>query len=112
MSQPQQITLTEKAAGRVKAMLDQRGTPDAFIRLGVATAGCSGFSYKLEYADEPEEGDKVFEQHGVKLVVDPKSLLFIAGTEMDYVTENFKSGFKFGNPNETSRCGCGESFKV
>ncbi len=106
------LTMTERAAERMRAMLEQRGTPDAAIRIGVATSGCSGFSYKLEYADQMEEGDQEFMMHDVRLVVDGKSLLFLAGTEVDYVTENFKSGFKFGNPNETERCGCGESFKV
>nr|CRH04278.1 Iron-binding protein iscA. FeS cluster assembly protein [Candidatus Magnetococcus massalia] len=108
----QGVNITENAAQQVRKMLDGRGTPDAAIRLGVGTSGCSGFSYKLEYADEVEEGDEVYEAHGIKLVVDSKSLLYIAGTEMDYVTENFKSGFTFRNPKEQSRCGCGESFKV
>ncbi|MBF0589847.1 MAG: iron-sulfur cluster assembly accessory protein [Magnetococcales bacterium] len=106
------ILMTERAAQQAKAMLEKRGTPDAAIRIGVATNGCSGFSYKLEYADTLDEGDQEFIHHGVRVVVDGKSLLFIGGTEVDFVTENFKSGFRFGNPNEKERCGCGESFKV
>ncbi|MEG3638564.1 HesB/IscA family protein [Magnetococcus sp. PR-3] len=110
--QPQGVSITEKAAAQVQKMLDGRGTPEAAVRIGVGTSGCSGFSYKLEYADDVEEGDSVYEAHGVRVVVDSKSLLYMGGTQMDYVTENFKSGFTFTNPKETSRCGCGESFKV
>lgn len=106
------ITVTDRAAVRVRAMLDKRGTPDALVRIGVTTAGCSGMSYRLEYADVVEEGDQVYEHHGIRVVVDSKSLLVMDGTEMDFTTEQFKSGFKFSNPKEKERCGCGESFKV
>jgi iron-sulfur cluster assembly protein len=106
------ILLTERAAQQALKMLEKRGTPAAAIRLGVGTTGCSGLSYKLEFSDAPEEGDRTFESHGVRLVVDPKSYLYMAGTQVDYVTQQFKSGFTFTNPNEKSRCGCGESFAV
>lgn len=106
------ITVTEVAAQRVQAMLKQRGTPEAAVRIGVASSGCSGFSYKLEYADQVEEGDHVYEQHGVRLVIDEKSLLTMDGTQMDFETKQFKSGFKFINPQVKESCGCGESFKV
>lgn len=106
------ITMTERAAERVRTMLEKRGTPQSSIRIGVTTSGCSGLSYKFEYADTLEEGDQLFETNGVNVVVDAKSMLYMAGTQIDFVTENFKSGFRFTNPNEKDRCGCGESFKV
>lgn len=106
------VTLTEKAAAKARQMLDKRGTPEACIRVGVATGGCSGFSYKLEYADTLDEGDQVFESFGIKIAVDAKSLLYLAGTQVDYVNDPFKGGFKFGNPNQKAACGCGESFTV
>lgn len=112
MSETTLLSMTDRAAERARNMLEKRGTPDAFIRIGVTTSGCSGFSYKLEYADQVEEGDEQVLCHGVKLVVDKKSLLTMAGTQIDFVTENFKSGFRFTNPHEKGRCGCGESFKV
>lgn len=106
------ITLTEQAARQVQVMLTKRGTPDAAIRIGTTTKGCSGFSYKLEYADLVEEGDQIFESHGVKVVLDGKSAVILAGTLVDFESTPFKSGFKFTNPMEKERCGCGESFKV
>lgn len=106
------VSLTEKAAEKVKDMLAKRGTPGAAVRIGVTTAGCSGMSYKLEYADTVGEGDRVFEQHGIRVVVDGKSLLIVDGVQMDFVTEQFKSGFRFINSKEKERCGCGESFKI
>ena len=106
------VTVTELAAEKVRGMLEKRGTPDAAIRLGVTTSGCSGLSYKLEYADNVEEGDRVYEQHGIRLVIGEKSLMTMDGTEMDFETKQFKSGFKFSNPKTKEECGCGESFKV
>jgi iron-sulfur cluster assembly protein len=106
------ILLTQAAADRAKAMLTQRGTPEAFLRVGVKTAGCSGLAYKLEYADTPQPGDEVFESNGVKVVVDAKSVLYLAGLQMDYQVEALKSGFVFNNPNKKGECGCGESFTV
>lgn len=109
---PPGIILTEKAADKVRQMLAKRGTPDAALRIGVSTAGCSGLSYKLEYADALDEGDRTFESQGIRVVVDGKSLVYLMGIQMDFVNDPFKSGFKFTNPNEKERCGCGESFKV
>ncbi|MEO5378736.1 MAG: iron-sulfur cluster assembly accessory protein [Magnetococcus sp. DMHC-6] len=111
-SHPTGITMTEQAAERARQMLIKRGTPEACIRVGIRTSGCSGFAYKLEYADTPEENDQIFDNFGIKVVVDPKSLLIIAGTQVDFESTPFKSGFKFTNAKETDRCGCGESFKV
>ena len=106
------ITLTPAAAAHASAMLARRGTPGAFIRVGVKAAGCSGLGYKLEFADAPEPGDEQFELHGVKVLVDTKSLIFLAGTEMDYQTDKLRQGFVFNNPNKKGECGCGESFTV
>ncbi len=105
------ITLTETAAARVKEFLASRGKGIG-LRLGVRTTGCSGMAYVLEFADEVEPEDKVFESKGVKVVVDPKSLLYLDGTELDYGKEGLNEGFKFNNPNVKDTCGCGESFSV
>ena len=106
------IDMTERAANRAQQMLAKRGTPEAAIRVGIATSGCSGLSYKLEYADSVETSDQVFESHGVRIVVDGKSLLVMDGTQVDFESTAFKSGFKFVNPQVKEQCGCGESFKV
>ncbi len=105
------ITLTETAAARVKEFLANRGKGIG-LRLGVRTTGCSGMAYVLEFADEVEPEDKVFESNGVKVIVDPKSLLYLDGTELDYGKEGLNEGFKFNNPNVKDTCGCGESFSV
>ena len=105
------ITLTEAAAQRVKAFLDNRGK-GLGLRLGVKTSGCSGMAYVLEFVDTLDEQDQVFEAHGVKIIVDPKSLLYIDGTELDYGKEGLNEGFKFNNPNVKDQCGCGESFTI
>ena len=105
------ITLTETAAKHVQAFLAKRGKGVA-LRLGVRTSGCSGLAYKLEFADSVGPEDVQFESHGVKVVVDPKSLQFIDGTELDYTREGLNEGFKFRNPNVKDECGCGESFNV
>ncbi len=105
------ITLTEIAAERVKNFLANRGQ-GVGLRLGVKTSGCSGMAYVLEFADEIGETDQVFESRGVQIIVDPKSLLYIDGTELDYGKEGLNEGFKFNNPNVKDQCGCGESFTI
>jgi iron-sulfur cluster assembly protein len=105
------ITLTEAAARHVSRYLERRGKGIG-LRLGVKTTGCSGLAYKLEYADDPLPEDVVFESHGVRVLVDPRSLSYIDGTELDFAREGLNEGFRFNNPNMKSECGCGESFKV
>ena len=105
------ITLTEKAATHVSSFLSKRGKGIA-LRLGVRTSGCSGLAYKLEYADEVQPEDQLFESHGVKVVGDPKSMHYLDGTELDFTKEGLNEGFKFNNPNVKDACGCGESFNV
>lgn len=105
------ITLTDAAAQHVKAFLENRGKGIG-MRLGVKTTGCSGLAYVLEFVDELQEGDEIFEDHGIKLVIDPKSLVYLDGTVVDYTKEGINEGFKFNNPNVKDTCGCGESFNV
>ncbi len=105
------ISLTEVAADRVRAFLDNRGKGIG-LRIGIKTTGCSGMAYVLEFVDELEEGDEVFESRGVKVIVDPKSLIYLDGTEVDFGKEGLNEGFKFSNPNAKDECGCGESFTV
>jgi iron-sulfur cluster assembly protein len=105
------ISLTEAAAERVKSFLAKRGK-GVGLRLGVRTSGCSGMAYVVEFADEVESDDLVFEDHGVKVIVSPKSLVYLDGTQLDYTREGLNEGFKFSNPNVTASCGCGESFSV
>ena len=105
------ITLTEKAAQHVAGFLAKRGKGIG-LRFGVRTSGCSGMAYKLEFVDAVNPDDLVFESHGVKVLVDPKSMPYIDGTELDFAREGLNEGFKFNNPNIKSQCGCGESFGV
>ena len=105
------ITVTESAAQHVKKFLANRGK-GAGLRLGVKTTGCSGMAYVLEFADVVEDTDQVFESNGVKVIIDPKSLVYLDGTELDFAKEGLNEGFKFNNPNVKDTCGCGESFKV
>lgn len=105
------ITLTAAAADRVKHFLEQRGK-GVGLRLGVKTTGCSGMAYVLEFADAIEADDRVFEDQGIKVIVDPKSLVYLDGTELDYAREGLNEGFQFNNPNVKDLCGCGESFNV
>ena len=105
------ITLTDAAASRVQTFLANRGN-GLGVRLGVKTSGCSGLAYVLEFVDELDEDDRVFEDHGVKVIIDRKSLVYLDGTELDYGKEGLNEGFKFNNPNVKDECGCGESFKV
>ncbi len=105
------VTLTEKAATHVQDFVVRRGK-GVGLRIGVRTTGCSGFAYKLEFADAVNPDDHQFESHGVKVLVDPKSLPFLEGTQLDYTREGLNEGFKFSNPNVKDECGCGESFNV
>ncbi len=105
------ISLTEAAADHVRRSLEQRGKGQG-VRLGIKTTGCSGMGYVLEYVDELQDSDRVFESHGLKVVVDEDSLDFLDGTELDFVREGINEGFKFNNPNVRGECGCGESFSV
>ena len=112
LARRQAMLVTDAAAKRIQALLATRGKPSVGVRVGVRARGCSGLSYTLEYADEKGKYDEVIEAKGVTILVDPKAVMFIIGTEMDYVEEKLQSGFTFRNPNEKGRCGCGESFHV
>ena len=105
------ITLTDAAASHIKSFLDGRGK-GVGLRLGVRTTGCSGMAYVLEFADEVGEDDTVFEDNDVTVIIDPKSLVYLDGTELDFAKEGLNEGFKFNNPNAKNECGCGESFNV
>ncbi|GMR17588.1 MAG: iron-sulfur cluster assembly protein IscA [Gammaproteobacteria bacterium] len=105
------ISLTKPAAERVRSYLDARGE-GVGLRVGVRKTGCNGFAYVVNYADAIEESDSVFEQHGVKVVVDRDSLELIDGTEVDFVKDGLSEAFRFRNPNVTGECGCGESFSI
>ena len=105
------VTLTDRAAQHVQRYIEKRGK-GVGLRLGVKTTGCSGLAYKLEFADDIKPEDVSFESNGVRVLIDPKSLAYLDGTELDFVREGLNEGFKFNNPNEKDRCGCGESFNV
>ena len=105
------VQLTDRAAEHVKRYMEKRGK-GVGLRLGVRTTGCSGLAYKLEFADEILPEDQTFESNGVRVLIDPKSLAYLDGTELDFVRDGLNEGFKFNNPNEKDRCGCGESFNV
>ena len=105
------ITITQTAADRINDFLANRGK-GLGLRLGVKTTGCSGMAYVIEFVDELNPEDEVFEDHGVKVIVDRKSLVYIDGTELDFAREGLNEGFQFNNPNEQAQCGCGESFTV
>lgn len=105
------ISMTASAADRVRSFLQNRGK-GVGLRVGVKTTGCSGLAYVLEFVDELNEDDQVFEYDDLKLIVDGKSLVYIDGTELDFVKEGLNEGFKFNNPNVNGECGCGESFTV
>ena len=106
------ITVTHSTVSQIKKMITSRSNKPYGIKLGINTKGCSGLSYTLEYVDNVDANDEVFEFDDIKIFVDPKSSLFLIGTQMDYVVSELESGFKFVNPNEKGRCGCGESFHV
>ena len=105
------ITLTAAAAERVSSFLANRGK-GLGVRLGVKTSGCSGMAYIIEFVDETNEDDTIFEDHGVKVIIDNKSLIYLDGTELDFGKEGLNEGFKFNNPNAKNQCGCGESFTI
>jgi iron-sulfur cluster assembly protein len=106
------VTITPAATDRIRGLLASRGKPSIGVRVGIRTKGCSGLSYTIEYADEVGKFDEVVDNGDFKVLIDPKAIMFIIGTEMDYVEEKLKSGFTFRNPNGRGRCGCGESFHV
>ncbi len=106
------VSITDRAAAHIAELLAKREKPSIGIKVGIRTRGCSGLSYTIEYADEIGKFDEVVEDKGVRVLIDPKAVMFLIGTEMDFVEEKFKSGFTFNNPNEKGRCGCGESFNV
>ncbi len=112
MSDTAVISITDAAAKQIKHLLEIREKPSLGIRIGVRTRGCSGLSYTIEYADEKGEFDEVVNDKDVTLFIDPKAIMFVLGTEMDFREEKLASGFTFENPNEKGRCGCGESFHV
>jgi iron-sulfur cluster assembly protein len=109
---PKALTLTDAAAARVQEIIARSQTPVVGIRVGVKNAGCAGLSYTMEYAESAQPFEEVVEDKGVKILIDPKAIMFLLGTTMDYKVDKLKSGFEFVNPNEVERCGCGESFKV
>ena len=108
----QVITLSDRAAERVKEIMASAKEPIIGVRIGVASGGCAGMSYVMEYAKNSNPNDEIIEDKGVKVLIDPKAIMYLLGTEMDYKKEELSSTFVFKNPNETERCGCGESFKI
>ena len=108
----QVITLSDNAASRIKEIMSKDESKSLGVRVGVKSGGCAGMSYIMEYAKEINPNDEVIEDKGVKVFIDPGAIMYLLGTEMDYKKEQFSSSFIFKNPNETERCGCGESFKV
>ena len=108
----QAITLSDRAAERVKEIIAQSKEPIVGVRVGVSSGGCAGMSYVMEYAKKINPNDEIVEDKGVKVLIDPKAIMYLLGTEMDYKKEELSSTFIFKNPNETERCGCGESFKI
>jgi iron-sulfur cluster assembly protein len=109
---PKVMQLSDAAAGRIKDIIDKSERPIAGVRVGVQNGGCAGMSYTMEYAEAADPRDEVIDEKGVRLFIDPKAVLFLLGTEMDYRVEKFSSGFVFNNPNQTSACGCGESVAI
>ena len=108
----QVIKLSDNAAERIKLIMSKAENSAIGVRVGVKSGGCAGMSYVMEYAKEIKPNEEVIEQKGVKVFIDPKAIIYLLGTEMDYKREKFSSQFVFKNPNETERCGCGESFKI
>ena len=108
----QVITLSDNAANRIKEIISNDTTKSIGVRVGVKSGGCAGMSYVMEYAKEINPTDEIIEDKGVKVFIDPSAIMYLLGTEMDYKKKQFSSTFIFKNPNETERCGCGESFKT
>ena len=108
----QVIKLSDNAAIKIKQIMSQAQTPVIGVRVGVKSGGCAGMTYVMEYAKEIKPNEEMIEEKGVKVFIDPKAIMYLLGTEMDYKQEEFSSQFIFKNPNETERCGCGESFKT
>ena len=106
------IKLSDNAANRIKEIMSKADEKTIGVRIGVQSGGCAGMSYIMEYAKEPKPNEEIIEDKGVKVLIDPSAIIYLLGTEMDYKQEKFSSQFVFKNPNETERCGCGESFKV
>lgn len=109
---PRGVSIHESAVARLRELMTQRQTPEAGLRIAVRGGGCSGLSYALEWAEKPRERDKIFERDGVRVFVDPKSYLYLIGTELVFESTLMASGFKLNNPNVKASCGCGESFSV
>ena len=108
----QVITLSDNAANRIKEIMSKDQNKSIGVRVGVKSGGCAGMSYVMEYAKKTNPNDEIIEEKGVKVLIDPKVIMYLLGTEMDYKKEELSSSFIFKNPNETERCGCGESFKI
>ena len=106
------IRLSDTAAARIKEIMSNADNKTIGVRIGVKSGGCAGMSYSMEYAKDKKENDEIIEDKGVKVFIDPAAIIYLLGTEMDYKKEKFSSQFVFKNPNETERCGCGESFKI
>ena len=106
------LTLSINAAERIKEIMSSADNKTIGVRVGVKSGGCDGMSYIIEYAEDIKPNEEIVEEKGVKVLIDPKAIMYLLGTEMDYKKEKFSSQFVFKNPNETERCGCGESFKV
>jgi|TARA_B110001452_G_C14903703_1_gene315877 iron-sulfur cluster assembly protein len=106
------IKLSENAAVRIKEIMSSADSNAIAVRVGVKSGGCAGLSYVMEYAEDIKPNEEIIDQKGVKVLIDPKAIMYLLGTEMDYKKEKFSSQFIFKNPNETERCGCGESFKI
>jgi len=106
------MTVTDRAASRVKDIIARSDTPIAGLRVGLKKGGCAGMEYTMDYAAEPQKGDEIVQDKGVTLMIEPQALLFLLGTQMDYVTEKMSSRFVFNNPNQVSACGCGESIEI
>jgi iron-sulfur cluster assembly protein len=106
------LRLTDAAAARIKSILDSAERPIAGVRVGVKNAGCAGMSYTMEYAETVDPKDEIVEDKGIRLLIDPKAVMFLLGTEMDFKTDKLSAGFVFSNPNQVSSCGCGESVAI